>query len=93
MSNRVNFEIRIAALKLSQCGIAAISVLIVLFYTNHRKKILAERAQLVMLACAYFDEDGNVMVTTEGALPSQMIAKRFALQVQWSIHFWSEYSC
>lgn len=35
-----------------------------------------------MLACAYFDADGNVMVTTEGALPSQQIAKRFALQVR-----------
>lgn len=53
-----------------------------LFYTNHRSRILAERAQLVMLACAYFDEEGNVMVTNEGALPSQMIAKRFALQVR-----------
>lgn len=60
---------------------AAISVLVVLLYTTHRNKILAERAQLVMLACAYFDEDGNVMVTNEGALPSQKIARRFALQV------------
>ena len=34
-----------------------------------------------MLACAYFDEDGNVMVTNEGTLPSQKIAKRFTLQV------------
>lgn len=57
------------------------SVLVVLFYTNRRNKTLAKRAQQVMLACAIFDSDGNIMVTTEGTLPSQQIAKRFALQV------------
>ncbi|GAB7355008.1 hypothetical protein MBLNU459_g5616t1 [Dothideomycetes sp. NU459] len=62
------------------CFVAAISVLIVLCYTNHRNKVLAGRAQQVMLACAYFDEDGNIMVTNEGTLPSQQIAKRFTLQ-------------
>lgn len=30
---------------------------------------------------AYFDEHGNIMVTNEGTLPSQRIAKRFVLQV------------
>lgn len=33
-----------------------------------------------MLACAYFDQDGNIMVTNEGLLPSQKIAKRFTLK-------------
>lgn len=44
-----------------------------------------------MLACAYFDDEGNVMVTNEGALPSQKIAKRFALQVTMPhlVHDWS----
>jgi len=39
-----------------------------------------------MLACAYFDEEGNIMVTNEGTLPSQKIAKRFALQVRSNYH-------
>lgn len=34
-----------------------------------------------MLACAYFDDMGNIMVTNEGLLPSEKIAKRFSLEV------------
>lgn len=52
----------------------------VIFYTNQRHEKLAAKAQQVMLACAYFDDKGNVMVTNEGLLPSQKIAKRFDLQ-------------
>ncbi|KAH0238645.1 hypothetical protein KCV06_g260, partial [Aureobasidium melanogenum] len=33
------------------------------------------------MSSAYFDEHGNIMVTNEGTLPSQRIAKRFVLQV------------
>ncbi|CAD0089231.1 unnamed protein product, partial [Aureobasidium vineae] len=33
-----------------------------------------------LLVIAYFDEHGNIMVTNEGTLPSQRIAKRFVLQ-------------
>lgn len=33
------------------------------------------------MCSAYFDEHGNIMVTNEGTLPSQRIAKRFVIQV------------
>lgn len=51
--------------------------------------MLAWYRQISSLSCsmpltessAYFDEHGNIMVTNEGTLPSQRIAKRFVLQV------------
>jgi len=55
--------------------------LVVLYITNRRDKALAGKAQQVMLACAYFDSEGNIMVTNEGLLPSQKVAKRFHLTV------------
>jgi len=62
------------------CGASAVVTIIILFYTNVRNKTLADRAQQVNVACAYFDESGNIMVSNEGFLPSQKIAKRFNLQ-------------
>ncbi|PNS14019.1 hypothetical protein CAC42_6532 [Sphaceloma murrayae] len=62
------------------CGVAACTCLAIIFLTGLRNKQLADKAQQVNLACAYFDEDGNVLVTNEGVLPSQKIAKRFNLQ-------------
>ncbi|GAB7342003.1 hypothetical protein MBLNU457_g0295t1 [Dothideomycetes sp. NU457] len=62
------------------CSAAAIVTIFILFYTNLRNKNLADRAQQVNVACAYFDETGNIMVSNEGFLPSQKIAKRFNLQ-------------
>ncbi|KAI5199519.1 hypothetical protein E4T38_06957 [Aureobasidium subglaciale] len=64
----------------TMCFVASISCLAILFYVRYRNSVLANRAQHMMLACAYFDEHGNIMVTNEGTLPSQRIAKRFVLQ-------------
>ncbi|KAI4727978.1 hypothetical protein E4T49_04140 [Aureobasidium sp. EXF-10728] len=64
----------------TMCFVASLSCLLILFYVRYRNAILANRAQHMMLACAYFDEHGNIMVTNEGTLPSQRIAKRFVLQ-------------
>ncbi|KAG9850122.1 hypothetical protein KCU77_g7503, partial [Aureobasidium melanogenum] len=64
----------------TMCFVAALSCLLILFYVRYRNAVLANRAQHMMLACAYFDEHGNIMVTNEGTLPSQRIAKRFVLQ-------------
>ncbi|KAH0313164.1 hypothetical protein KCU74_g13347, partial [Aureobasidium melanogenum] len=64
----------------TMCFVAALSCLLILFYVRYRNIVLANRAQHMMLACAYFDEHGNIMVTNEGTLPSQRIAKRFVLQ-------------
>ncbi|KAF2223549.1 hypothetical protein BDZ85DRAFT_111070 [Elsinoe ampelina] len=62
------------------CALAAFICLAIIFLTSMRHKQLADKAQQVNLACAYFDEDGNVLVTNEGVLPAQKIAKRFNLQ-------------
>ena len=59
------------------CGAAAIIVLGVLFFTRHRAKVLKQRAQKVMLACAIFDPDGRIMVTNEGTLPAREITDKF----------------
>ncbi|GAB7354935.1 hypothetical protein MBLNU459_g5556t1 [Dothideomycetes sp. NU459] len=61
------------------CIVAGIALLTILFLQSRRASALAKRAQQVMLACAFFDEHGNIMVTNEGLLPSQKIAERFSL--------------
>lgn len=45
--------------------------------TQRRKKQLADRAQHVVLASATFDQDGKILVTQEGLLPSQKITKQY----------------
>ena len=46
-------------------------------YAGFHRKQLKERAHQVSLACAYFDAEGNILVTNDGVLPSQKIARRF----------------
>lgn len=62
------------------CCASAVITIIILCYTSLRMKSLASKAQQVNVACAYFDDDGNIMVSSDGFLPLQKIAKRFDLQ-------------
>lgn len=59
------------------CGAAACSVVAVLFFTRHRSRVLKSRSQKVMLACAMFDPQGRILVTTEGVLPAREITDRY----------------
>ena len=59
------------------CGTAAVIVLCVLFITRHRARVMRKRSQKVMLACAMFDPDGRILVTTEGVLPAREITDRY----------------
>ncbi|KAF2722533.1 hypothetical protein K431DRAFT_245067 [Polychaeton citri CBS 116435] len=59
------------------CGTAALTVFGVLFFTQYRARILKGRSQKVMLACAIFDPQGRIMVTTEGVLPAREITNRY----------------
>lgn len=59
------------------CGAGAIIFLGVLFFTRHRQRVLKRSSQKVMLACALFDRDGRILVTTEGVLPSREITDKF----------------
>lgn len=59
------------------CGAAAIMCMGVLFITRARNRILKSRSQKVMLACAMFDPDGKILVTTEGVLPAREITDKY----------------
>lgn len=59
------------------CGAAALMVLGVLLITRARHRMQKSRSQKVMLACAMFDPDGRVLVTTEGILPSREITDKY----------------
>lgn len=39
------------------------------------------KAQRLVLACAYFDAEGRIMVTQEGVLPSQKITNHYVERV------------
>ena len=59
------------------CGTAAILLLCVLFFARYRARVLKRSSRKCMLACAMFDPDGNIIVTTEGVLPAREITKKF----------------
>ncbi|KAJ9613009.1 hypothetical protein H2200_002950 [Cladophialophora chaetospira] len=62
-----------AALSMSSCVV----LLIVAFIRGRNKRTAKVKAQRLVLACAYFDEEGNLMVTQEGSLPSEKITNHY----------------
>ncbi|RMZ89290.1 hypothetical protein DV736_g3472, partial [Chaetothyriales sp. CBS 134916] len=72
-TNRTQTVIICSALSLATCFL----LLIVVIIRGRKNRLLHNRAQQLVLACAYFDESGRVMVTPEGALPCQKITNRF----------------
>jgi len=46
------------------------------------RRLSADRAQQVVLACATFDLEGRLMVTPEGLLPSRKITDSYAERVR-----------
>lgn len=59
------------------CVAAAVTVFGVLLFTRRRAAMLRTRSQKVMLACAMFDPDGRILVTTEGILPAREITDKY----------------
>lgn len=59
------------------CALAAILVLSIIVFSQHRAQVLRTRSKKVMLACAMFDPEGRLLVTTEGVLPSRQITDRY----------------
>jgi NO-binding membrane sensor protein with MHYT domain len=45
--------------------------------TQHRRSQQSNRAQQVVVACAYFDSEGRLMVTPEGMMPSRKISNSY----------------
>lgn len=59
------------------CGTAAVTFLCYLLFNRHRARILKNTSQKVMLACAMFDPNGRLLVTTEGVLPAREITDKY----------------
>ena len=72
-TNRTQTVIICAALSLAACLV----LLIVVVIRGKKIRITRTRAAQLVLACAYFDDTGRVMLTPEGALPCQKITNRF----------------
>ena len=66
---------------------ACIILLIAAFIRGRNRRSARIKAQRLVLACAYFDEDGQLMVTQEGALPSEKITNHYVEKVTFLIHF------
>ncbi|KAL9115434.1 MAG: hypothetical protein Q9227_000755 [Pyrenula ochraceoflavens] len=56
---------------------SCVLLLIFAFIANRSRKRSRNRAQQLVLACAYFDEMGRIMVTPEGLLPSRKITNHY----------------
>lgn len=69
-----NLQVIIAA---ALCGAAALITLAVLLYRERVDRKNRTRSQKVMLACAMFDPDGRVLVTTEGLFPAREITDKY----------------
>ena len=58
-------------------GTAGIAFICLTLFNLHRSRVLKKSSQKVMLACAMFDPDGRILVTTEGVLPSREITDKY----------------
>ncbi|KAL9623126.1 MAG: hypothetical protein Q9160_002640 [Pyrenula sp. 1 TL-2023] len=56
---------------------ACVLLLIFALIASRSRKRSRNRAQQLVLACAYFDENGRIMVTPEGLLPSRKITNHY----------------
>ncbi|EXJ55525.1 hypothetical protein A1O7_08453 [Cladophialophora yegresii CBS 114405] len=72
-NSRSQTAIVAAALAMSSCVI----LLIAAFVRGRNKHTAKIKAQRLVLACAYFDDEGKLMVTQEGTLPSEKITNHY----------------
>lgn len=61
-------------------------LLIVAVIRSHNRRSARIKAQRLVLACAYFDEDGHLMVTQEGVLLSEKITNHYVEKACFSIY-------
>ena len=61
---------------------ACIILLAVAFIRGRKKRSARIKAQRLVLACAYFNEGGQLMVTQEGMLPSEKITNHYVEKVK-----------
>lgn len=63
---------------------SCVALLIVAFIRGRNKRTARIKAQRLVLACAYFDDEGRLMVTQEGTLPSEKITNHYVEKVSTS---------
>ena len=61
--------------------IACVTLMTFAVLAQRRRSLQADRAQQVVLACAYFDQEGRIMVTPEGQLVNTKITKSYLERV------------
>jgi hypothetical protein len=60
---------------------SCVILLVAAFIRGRNKHTAKIKAQRLVLACAYFDEEGKLMVTQEGTLPSEKITNHYVEKV------------
>lgn len=61
--------------------LACVACLTIALLTRRRRKQLADRAQHVVLVSVTFDDEGRILVTNEGLMPTQRITKQYNQRV------------
>ena len=54
-----------------------IVLILVLIFRRHKARLQKQSSQKIMLACAMFDPQGRILVTTNGVLPSREITDKY----------------
>ena len=60
---------------------SCVVLLIIAFVRGRNKRTAKVKAQRLVLACAYFDGEGKLMVRQEGTLPSEKITNHYVEKV------------
>jgi len=71
----------IANLCVSQSCVACLTMAGLAIYSARVRKGYANRAQRITIAAAVFDNDGRILVTHDGLLPSEVVTTRFLQKV------------
>ena len=61
---------------------ACVILLSIVLLRGRKIRLTRTRAQQVVLACAYFDQNGRIMLTRDGTLPCEKITNRFVEKVR-----------
>lgn len=61
---------------------ACVVLLVVIGIRGRRRRNARIRSQRLVLACSYFDDEGNLMITQDGLLPSTKITNHYVERVR-----------
>lgn len=61
---------------------ACIALLVVIGIRGRKRRNARIRSQRLVLACSYFDDEGNLMITQDGLLPNTKITNHYVERVR-----------